>query len=331
MKKKLVFIALTLSLLILISACGRRGGGDLGGAPRVPFLGGTAGLYIDFVKGSPPEEITDGGTFPFNAVVRIRNDGEFDLRRDQVTIDLIGIFPESFDTSMEELTDKRPLDDLNGRRKDAEGNILEGVTTYVSFPNEVEFLTYVDYLEGNQEFTFRAEVCYFYETTGVADLCVLRDLINVRDEVVCDPSLYKTIHSSSAPVQVVNFKENVLGQDKIGFSFDVVHRRNGIIFKGASADARDGECPKDARARRTKEDRVRVTVDTGLGNVRCNGLDGGYTGHIILSEGRRTVTCIQELDPNRNDFVTPLNVFLEYNYLDDTETRVLVKHLLDSP
>ena len=327
MNKKIMFVALMISLLVLISAC-QRGDQRGGVAPRTPFLGGTTGLFIDFERGSPPEEVTDRGTFDFNAIVKLRNDGEHDVERNKVKVSLIGILPEDFGAASDELRDKNPAEDLTSRKRDAEGNIVEGVTTVVAFPSNTETFNFPGTLSGNQEYTFRADVCYLYRTKAVATLCVLRDLINVRDDVICRPSESKTLHTSGAPVQFANFRQSVLGRDKIGFSFDIVHRGNGEIFKAMASGITDPSCPRGGSERRSSENRVKVTVNSGLGNLRCAGLDGGTTGHVTLVDGKRSVTCTQDLDPNRNDFEKVLDITLDYNYRDDKETRVLVKHLV---
>lgn len=328
MNRKFIFIALSLSLLVLISACGRGGGtGSIGGAPTTPFLGGSTGLVIEFEDGSPPEEITDRGTFDFNVIVKLRNDGEFDILNNKVKVDLIGIFPQDFNALPEDLNDKSPFDDLTARKRDSEGNIIEGITSFVSFPSDTEAFNFPGVLSGNQEFTFRADVCYLYQTKGVATLCVLRDLVNIRDNSICDPSESKPVFSSGAPVQVANFRQSTLGKDKIGFSFEIVHRGNGAIYKAGSADAPDASCPKGSSERRSKENRVKVTVNTGLSGLRCSGFEGGSTGHVILVSGKRSITCTQDLDPGRNDFEKPIDIILDYNYNDDKETKILVKHL----
>ncbi len=327
MNRKFIFIALSLSLLVLISAC-ERGGDGVGGVPTTPFLGGSTGLVIEFEEGSPPEEVTDGGTFDFNAIIKLRNDGEFDVEKNKVKVDLIGVLASDFGAMDDDLKNKEPADDLTARKLDSEGNVIEGVTTFVIFPSETETFNFPGSLSGNQEFTFRADVCYLYQTKAVATICALRDLINVDDDSICDPSESKTAHSSGAPVHVANFRQSVLGKDKIGFSFDVMHRGNGMIYKSGSDDASDASCPKDSRERRSKQNRVKVTVDTGLSGLLCSSLDGGTTGQVILVSGKRSITCTQGLDPGRNDFEKPIEVVLDYNYNDDKETKILVKHLI---
>ena len=105
MNKRLMFIALSLSLLVLISACKGKDQGTGGAAPKTPFLEGSAGLVIEFEEGSPPLEVTDRGTFDFNAIVKLRNDGEFDVEKEKVKTDLIGIFPQDFNALPEDLND----------------------------------------------------------------------------------------------------------------------------------------------------------------------------------------------------------------------------------
>jgi len=333
MEKRLILIPIFLGLLVVISACGRGGTstGDSGAAPRDPFIGGSTGLFIEFVKGAPPNEVTDRAAFPFNIEVNIRNDGEFDLKKDQVEVDLLGILPEDFGANPEDLRDKNPIDDPLPKRRDAEGNIVEPVTTSVVFPDTGDtFFTFGGVITGNTEFTLRADVCYRYQTRAVAKICVLRDLINVDDNRLCDPSQGKTVHSSGAPVQVTNFRESVLGKDKIGFSFDISRSGSGDIFKADSSDAPDAKCPKTPTTRRSRENRVKVSVNSGLGNLRCSGLDGGISGHIIMVDGRRTITCTQELSSDRTDFEKNVDITLDYNFNDFKEKRILVKHLLDS-
>lgn len=335
MNKKIMFAVFIVSLFLLIG-CERGTGPGKGTAPpRIPFMGGTNGILIDFEKGNPPDEVTDDSSFGFKVLVKLRNDGEFKVEKDNIKVNLLGIDPNDFGVGLEDLTRKEPEEDLLPRRKDAEGNILEGTTTFVIMPEGEDTELAARKFSGNTEFTFRAEVCYMYQTKASTKLCVLRDLVNIRKNAYCDPNEAKTTYSSGAPVQVTNFREAVAGKDKIAFNFDVVHSGRGTsgqgqILKYGDAESEAGECPKEPRARRTKEDKVKVIVDTKLGNLRCSGLsDGsGNEGYITLSEGRRTVTCIQDLSSDRSDFEKDVEITLQYNYEDFKEKKVLVKHLV---
>jgi hypothetical protein len=320
---------ISLILLVFLSGCGRGGGDTPKTSPTTPFLEGSNGLTIDFLEGSPPEEVTDRGTFDFQTVVSLKNDGEFDLKRDQVKVNLIGILPEDFGVSGDDLKNKRPEDDPAPTVRDSEGNIIEGVETFVTFPSEDGFFNFNGEISGNTVFVFRADVCYKYQTKALSRICVLKDLVDVDDDNICDPTESKRVFSSSSPLGVSNFRQSVTGQDKISFSFDVVHNGPGDVFQEGDANSPPADCPKGPKERRGKENKVRVTINSGLPNLRCVGLDGSTTGFVTMTRGKRTITCIQELDPGRSDFETNVDIILDFNYLDNADQEVLVKHLID--
>lgn len=324
MDKKIMFAILTIGLFLIVSCAGEQKGAF------TPFLGGTTGIFIEFAEGSPPDEVTDKSSFDFDVLVSLRNDGEYDIDKEDIKVNLYGIRPEDFGSSLDELTNQHPEDDLTGRGRDTEGNIIEGVPIYVKFPpGEEEQLNYVSELVGDRkQFIFRANICYKYQTIGMAQYCVLRDLINVRENAVCDPTQAKTIFSSGAPVQLTNFRQSVAGKDKISFSFDIVHRGNGYIFEYGDADSPAATCPSDPGPRRRNEDRVYITVDPGMGSISCSGLEGN-SGFVKLSNGMRAVFCTISLSPDRSDFEKELKVTLDYNYEDDRDRVVLVKHLME--
>ena len=69
-KSHIVLIALGVVLLLLIAGC--KGKEDE--KPKdFPFLGGTKGLEMEFLKDAPPDEITDGDVFPFRVVLSVKN------------------------------------------------------------------------------------------------------------------------------------------------------------------------------------------------------------------------------------------------------------------
>ncbi|MBI2135027.1 hypothetical protein HYU09_03475 [Candidatus Woesearchaeota archaeon] len=326
------FSIAVISILALFVIAGCQGGSsdNTGAAPRTPFLGGDNGLEIKFIDGSPPKEVADSGTFDFQAIVSLQNKGEFDLDRGQVNVDLIGFLPEDFGASQNELTDKEPEDDPSARKRDADGNIIEPTLTFITFPNTDSSFNFERSVTGNTVFVFRADVCYKYQTKALSRLCVLRDLVNVKNDDVCKPNDPKTVFSSGSPLKVTSFRETVAGQDKVSFSFDVTHSAAGNVFKEGDSSSPAASCPRDPRESREKENKVLVTVDTGLPNLRCVGLSGSTTGYITLVNGKRTVTCTQELDPGRNDFETNVEITLDFNYQDSVQQDVLVKHLAGS-
>ncbi len=338
----MILIVLGIISLVLIVGCGR-GGEVSGGAPTTPFLGGSQGLEMKFLQGNPPDEITDGdgttSTFPFKVIVTLRNMGEFDLKKDQVKISLIGFLPEDFGiaddpatTSVDEkdvLKDQNPEDDPSPRLRDSEGNIIESVEVYKTFPKADEDLKFKRQLHGNTPFIFKANVCYKYQTKAASEICFLENLVDVADDAICDPSEPKNIFSSGSPLGVPAFRQTVVGKDKIQFSFDIVHSGSGDVFDPTDV----ADCPTASKDRRTKENKVDVNVNTGItsGNLKCSGFDAVTDGDAsfttTLVNGKRTITCTQSLT-SASDFIGPVVIKLDFNYLGSIQKEVLVKHLV---
>ena len=322
MDKKVIFSLLIIGLFV-IAGCK---GGDKGGTVTTPFLGGSTGVFIEFIRGNPPEQVYDGGTFDFDVLVSLRNDGEYDIPKENMKVSLYGVRPEDFSSTLQELTDINPPEKLISRSRDAEGEIIEGIPIEVKFPpNSGDHLNYGGKLVGDRkDFTIRANVCYRYQTKAMAQYCVLKNLIDdARDDSICDPRQSNVIYSSGAPVQVANFRQSVAGQDSIRFRFDVLRSGNGNVFEYGGSSSPAAECPRDPSTRRNNEDRVFVTVDPGMGSTTCSGLEGN-SGFVRMANGKRTVICTVTLSPDRTDFEKELKITLDYNYEDDRDTRFLV-------
>ena len=340
MNKRYYAIALLICLILIVSAC-KKSGAATTGAPRTPFLGGTAGLTVNFEEGSPPPEVTDTESFGFNVIVRLKNDGEHKIQRDNVKVNLVGFDPADFGQTFDELKDAEPQDDLDAKKRDAEGNIVDGTTTYVTFPKSGgDFIP--TKFPGNTPFTFRADVCYNYETLAISKLCILKDMINIRDDSICRPSgtgtSGRTVYSSSGPVQVQNFRQTVVGKDKISFSFDIVLTGSVDVF--FSKDERtpsggfDTACPRAAKARREIENNVgveitEIPVDPIFSSLKCSGLDSESSGTVRMINNKRTIVCTADLVQDRLDLEKNVGVRLKYNIFDNKEMEVLVKHLAE--
>lgn len=352
MKRSIQFLVILFLLAFAVSAC--KQGSQPTGAPTNPFIGGTSGLVINFETDSPPPEVTDQA-FPFKAIVRLANEGETQVLRNDVEVKLVGFSASDFDNvdvptgiaadtvkaSQADLIVAPIGDDLRPKARDADGELLEGSTTFVEIPQTK--MLQADSVTGNTEYTFRADVCYKYRTTSQARLCVLADLINIGQNEVCNPNQAKSVFSSSSPVQINNFREAVIGRDKVTFSFDIVHSGNGNIYQMETKPAGAPNCPRDDLTnRRVKLDKVNVTVDAGdlngetslgcnLENEKALPTTNVLTGSVRLIGGRRTVTCTLDLTgKHSSDFEKIANIYLDFNYDDNKETKVLVKHLLTS-
>ncbi len=307
--KKYIAVLFVCSLLFLVG-CGEEGGEAVltGGAP---FLGGTNGLLVSF-ENSPPPEVFDGGDFPFDIIIKLKNNGEWDVSKDQARVKITGMRAEQFDLVESDLLKTSP-DDLPKMQRDPTGKLIESPPVLVEFTdfNHQESIT-------GSELTYpiRADVCFRYGTQAVSQLCVRENILNPKSGGVCTINEDKTIFNSGAPVQVTGLTENARSSDKIGFSFTIQHQGTGDIYE------QDTLCNKEAR---TFEDRIFVNVDAGVQGLSCSGLDTGTSGSVKLFGGTKTISCTLTV-PNPSDYQLPLAITIGYDYEVSQSTQILVKH-----
>ncbi len=308
---KIIFMISIISLLLFsISGCKKQ---EKGLSQKDPFVGGTTGLLLSFTESAPPAEVFDSANFPFDVEVKLVNDGEDDIPKEKCRVKIKGVKPSDFGLSESDFI-KRPEDDLLGKRKDAQGKLIEGTTTYVTFPG----FNYQGQVAGNTNYPIYADVCYNYGTKAMSQLCVKENLLDEKEEV-CKVTEKKEVFNSGAPVQIIEFEESARGLDKIGFTFKIIHKGNGKIY------GKNTDCASS----RANENKVWVEVDTGIPGTECTGLSEGSatTGYIVLYGGERSIRCTQPLT-TAIDYVKPVNINLEYDYSDDISTTIIVKPVI---
>ncbi|MEA2036022.1 MAG: hypothetical protein U9O94_00830 [Nanoarchaeota archaeon] len=276
------------------------------------FIGGTDAVEFDFVEGSPPAEVYDGGSYPFEVALNVENKGEYDVAKENITIELAGFYPADFSLTQESII-KNPEEDLERSQIEAEGNIIPGTVTYVTFPR----FNFTSSLSANNEYKIRANVCYVYGTKAQADICILDDLTKSNDKV-CKVTEQKTVHSSSGPIQIEGLEESIAGTDRVTFSFEVVHRGSGAISQ------KETDCSDETIGR----NKVWVEVNNNLTGLECSGLSDGTatTGFTTLYSGKRMIRCTQPTDNLQGDFEKKVKISAVYDYKEHKQVDLVVKH-----
>ncbi len=307
-KTRIILILCLISLLLIsINGCKKQ---QAGISQTDPFVGGTTGLLLDFVQDAPPDEVFDSGEFPFDVELKITNDGEYDVVKEKCRVKMKGVKPSDFGMSELDFV-KYPGDNLDAKKKDSEGAIIEGITSYVTFSG----FSYMGQVVGNTNYPLVADVCYKYGTKVLSQLCVTEDLLK-EGSGVCTVNEEKQIFNSGAPVQITEFVESARSREMIAFTFKIVHKGNGEIY------GRDSDCDIS----RANENKVWIDVQTDMVGTECTGLSGGTatSGYVTLYSGERVVRCSQPVT-RETDYVKSVNINLEYDYLEDISTTVLVK------
>lgn len=312
--KQIVMRVYTIFAVILtiamLTGCTTGGGSTV---DLVPFVGGSSGVSISFtpdLRGT----VYDGGGDPFDITLIVENKGEARVLADQAKIELLGIMPEEFRKTPDEMV-LSPDEDLEPVTKDSEGNTNLGTTTYVDFLE----LNHVSPVTGAAlSYPLSAQICYLYATTGVSKICVRKDLLSPAEGGVCELLGTKAVYSSGAPIQIQNVVQTQRGKDKIGFSFDVAHVGAGKVYQPGSG------CPDVTRSK----DKLRVKVDLGRAGLRCTSLEQtsgtSVEGLIDLYQGKKTVSCTYDVK-SFGDYEMPIKIEAEYDYQESVSTTLTVK------
>lgn len=305
--RKIILTGLLISILIF-AGCGEKK--DSGQKLEDPFIGGTTGILISFIEDSPPPEAYAGGDYPFDVVVKLKNDGEYKVPKEKAKVTISGINAQEFGKEEIDFV-QNPPEDLEPRRKE-DGKTVDSAPVHTEFYE----LNRVEDFSGNT-YTIRANVCYEYGTDAISKICIRSNNLDYK-EGVCTVNEEKKVHSSSAPLQITDFKETARAKNKVAFTFTIEHKGNGQIYKLES------DCGKENR--RANQDRAWVEVSTGLDGLECTGLrDGTATsGYTTLYGGDKIITCTQTIDTN-SDYEKPVEIELIYDYKDNAETSILIK------
>ncbi|MBI2175902.1 hypothetical protein HYU40_00945 [Candidatus Woesearchaeota archaeon] len=332
MQKGVIVLAL-LALALAVAGC--QGGGKTVSSSSTPFIGGSEGLRVSFVENAPPTEVLDNPkpadktqVQKFDVILRVENVGEQDVAAGSIKTTIGGIYPADFDKTNADLQNvlfsvKRPgVATVTGVKKDPEGDKLPGSIEELTFKD----LAYIKQLEGNNEFPIQADVCYKYTTKAVGDFCMRADLTRTQGGV-CQAKGTKPVFSSGSPVQVTSVDESIGGRNKVILKFKIKTLGSGSFFKPDALGT--AGTPNCVRGDFSKENFVKVTVNSGVAGLTCSGFTSNNaqsaTGDVRLSNGEGTITCIQ--DGINVDAVQKANLQIEYHHLISASTKLLVKHL----
>lgn len=321
MKKIIITLALFTMLFSLTACPGTDGPAE--GANWKTFRGGTEGVSIDFEMDAPPREINVGD--PFFVMVQLNNKGEHTVAAEDYRVKLKGFSPEDFSTSADAL-EVFGEEDLQANTLDPDtGEVLESYEVYMQIPVDGDLSYNEDTgIAGNTAFPFFAELCYKYKTTANAKLCIKEDLTKTSDTNVCTLSGPQAVTSSGGPIQINDFKESRAGGSAVRFTFKVMEANTG-----GDVSRMDSDCSSEIM----DEDRIYVTVNTGIPGLRCNGFlesTEDTEGFVKLSGGYRQITCTQTLDETYlGDYVKIVEITAEYDHEISKKMDVLVKPLIE--
>ncbi len=312
--KKILFVTL-LAAVLIIAGCEEDNGSRAG---EDPFIGGTQGLEMRYIDTFPPSSVLDQGEDEFNVIVELTNRGEADINQDDVRVTLTGFPTRSFGVTSDQMT-KYSDEDIEKNEKNPDGSIIE------SYPVEVEFegFNYEETVQGSQEFPFRAEVCYAYQTSATSSVCVKNDFRrDSEDADICTVASRKTVHNSGAPIQITNMEQTASGSTSTRLTFNVENVGSGNVYRPGE------DCESESRS----EDMVFVEVsgfeEAAGEELDCRGLrdgDSSSSGYLNIAGDGGEVSCTVNFE-DRSPRIQNFNVDIGYDYEQSITKQVRVEH-----
>ena len=303
MVKKNYFILFFLISLVLITGCKKKETKAVG-----HYVGGTDGIAISFIDGSPLTSFNEDESMLFK--VRLTNKGEYSLKTGEAKARLFALTP-GFGLSDIYIATNGPLNGISSL-------VNEGQSQDVSFGEG----RYVNPIVNSQNFDFHAMVCYPYQTSVSAEVCMgSRRIGETRGEKVCEISGEKIGKGtvSSAPLQVTSVTETFAGSDKIQFKIVVENKGKGDVYNTKPS------CEDIDKNRLENADVVEVEV-VGPVDTECffSGAGESNKGIINLVDGIRTLTCRSLVRDTGSNYKDTLNLKFSYKYIDRASRTVTV-------
>jgi hypothetical protein len=281
------------------------------------------------LDGAPPPTIQDKGTSPISVAVALENQGEADIGpgtdNEFIMVRLEGINPEQFGATDDSIRQQVNVP-IRGARRNFDGTIFPGEITTVTF----DPLTYTPDIHGNTQFTIRADICYDYETTATAQICIKDDVLeNIQDSSICSLTGQKAPQNSGGPVHITSVVENPMAANKIQINFVIEHVGIGEFFGRPTGNVNEEIC--DFSVRNTNKYVVDVEVeplsDSGIA-VTCARFNGNRQGRVKLYQGApTTISCTLERTRASAGrvFQDLLNIKLRYRYGQFIETPIIIQ------
>ncbi len=313
-------LVLLVLALIALTACSSSTQNGL----NSPFIGGSKALDFSFIPGAPPTQIFDNKQGSFQITLQLNNVGESDINTNDGYVQIEGISPAEFGVSSAEF--KQQLPAIKGAKKTSSGTVVPGNEQLVTFGP----LTYQQSVTGNiASNKIIATACYNYMTSATSQLCVKESGIDDPSKTndVCKISDPKTVANSAGPIQVTTVNQIPLGAGKVQVQFEVGKTSTDateLFFK------KDTDCDDSQTNFNKYVVYVNVLpIDNSLISADCTGWqngNGGSSGYITLFDGApRQLQCTFNVGSTTTDYQTPVNVQLEYRYMQQVSTSILIK------
>ncbi len=315
--KKICAFAMILLLVLMFTGCDDE---ESTTSPSAAFLGGEAGLKVNFLNDMPPDEILDKKSQPFGIGIKLENMGEANVEDEAGYIEISGLNAVDFGVEWNDLK-KDIKDEIKGVRKTITGARVAGGVDIIEFTG----LNYEQDIPGQITLPMIADICYNYKTRVATKICVKKDLLDdLEGDRICEVSGEKDVQNSGAPLHITKLSQAPLGKDKIQLLFTIGH----VGDPEDSFFEKNKECSDlEGNVERYKIYFNFLTEINGK-KAQCNleADDDKSKGYITLyDKGERQVSCTLDISNAEKVFEKVIDVELEYRYMQSLRKELLIK------
>ena len=306
MNKSHIFSFAFLFTVLFIAGCQ---GGDSNSGGLGTFMGGVEGVSVQFVDLAPPKTFDEDDSV--SVKVMLKNKGEFDLVSGSAKARIFGVNLDNFGLT-------REYKGTSGSLRGVGEFNTEGGQAEIDFGNALYALPVIN----SEDFTFRARVCYPYQTRILSDVCIASALaLESNADIACDVAGDKiqTGDVSGAPIQVTSITEQTRGSNQVRFDLVIENNGKGEVFNpGVDCETLEADV-----SRLSNQDKVMLEIINPTGIV-CDFKDKepSSSGIVELKTGKATISCW--MDVNDEPYVDRLSLKLDYLYRTDTSTPVRI-------
>ena len=313
MKKGIILGLLLVSLLLIVSCGPQPNAGDqpldTEAALREASTG-IQGVETSLLPNYPPNLLYDENELI--AIVEVKNKGNSDLELQDCFVEITGFDPNIIGEDFR--SPKSCAVNMGGK--------LEGKNVYnvKGSANQLEFISSrVTLPRGVYEYEPRLNIltCYRYTTRANPSVCIDPAFYQVTSEQKsCRPENVIMSNGQGGPVGVSYVGVNMVGSKAI-FEINVKNFGSGRVLSPEGVDIRN--CAQDELQYRDL-DKVGFEVRVSSGHVNCRPSD-----HFVrLSNGQGKIICNYENSGAPNAFETPLQIELDYNYIDSFSKTIKI-------
>lgn len=306
--KKVIFSAIVVLFLIIISGCGQMGG-DSSTSMSEDIYKGTKAVGMKFLPQSPPSEVFEGN--PLNILVEYSNEGAHTITTGNLY--LTGYDPGFVFDSQSVMS--WSIGGLEGK------TLLNPVGTQMIAEfndNDIRKPDNVDRFTQKLKLT----ACYDYITLASAQVCIdPRPYDLSGDKKICSAGIVSLSGGQGGPVAVTKIDERIAG-DRVQFKIYFKNMGTGDVFRFGSSS----HCYSQLGFDDMDKVVVHKVTFSNEKNLQC---EPDLGSNIRLNNGEGFVICYYDGLPSTGDeYLTNLNIELRYGYRESITKTI---DILDIP